>query len=144
MIVIEVWTGVGFSNLKNFRTWIQKFWNRSGVGVWICDSSHLWQLASPRKFHDFIWQHDPPACPALRLVLSWTVVTARIRILFTQVRVQNHISIRCSMISRYLDSKLREVTLPHSYIRVDFWIKLIEFVAHRQPKWTIRAARDSK
>jgi len=32
MIVAGVWTGVGFSNLKNCR--IQKCWNRSGVGVW--------------------------------------------------------------------------------------------------------------
>jgi len=27
-----VWTGVGFSNLKNVRTRIKKSWNRSGVG----------------------------------------------------------------------------------------------------------------
>jgi len=28
---------------ENFRTWIriQKFWNRSGVGVWKCDYGHL-------------------------------------------------------------------------------------------------------
>jgi len=41
-----VWTGVGLSNLKNCRTRnqtrIQKFWNRSGFGVWKCDSGHLW------------------------------------------------------------------------------------------------------
>ena len=38
-----VWTGVGFSKLKNFRTEIrvQKFWNRSGVGVWKSDYGHL-------------------------------------------------------------------------------------------------------
>jgi len=43
MIVAGVWTGVGFSILKNSRTWIriQKFWNRSGVGVWKSDSGHL-------------------------------------------------------------------------------------------------------
>jgi len=36
MIVTGVWTGVGFSNLKNGRTpiLIKKSWNRSGVGVW--------------------------------------------------------------------------------------------------------------
>jgi len=41
-MVPGVWTGVGFSNLKNFRTLIrvQKCWNRSGVGVWKSDSSH--------------------------------------------------------------------------------------------------------
>jgi len=32
--------GVGFSNLKNCRTRIQKFWNRSGVSK--SDSGHLW------------------------------------------------------------------------------------------------------
>jgi len=42
MIVAGVWTGVGFSNLKNSRTRIQKFWNRSGIGVWKSDSDHLW------------------------------------------------------------------------------------------------------
>ena len=31
MIVAGVWTGVGFSNLKNNCTRIQKFWNMSGV-----------------------------------------------------------------------------------------------------------------
>jgi len=31
MIVAGVWTGVEFSNLKNSRTRIQKFWNRTGV-----------------------------------------------------------------------------------------------------------------
>jgi len=41
MIVAGVWAGVGFSNLKNCRTRIQKFWNRSGVGVWKNDSGHL-------------------------------------------------------------------------------------------------------
>jgi len=42
MIAATVWTGVGFSNLKNCWTRIQKFWNRSRVGVWKSDSSHLW------------------------------------------------------------------------------------------------------
>jgi len=28
--------------LKNSRTRIQKFWNRSGIGVWKSDSDHLW------------------------------------------------------------------------------------------------------
>jgi len=45
MIVAGVWTGVGFSNLKNsptrIRTRILKYWNRSGVGVWKSDSRHL-------------------------------------------------------------------------------------------------------
>jgi len=45
MIVSAVWTRVGLSNLKNCRTRIrnrvQKFWNRSGVGAWKSDSSHL-------------------------------------------------------------------------------------------------------
>jgi len=41
MIAAGVWTGVGFSNLKNCRTRIEKFWNRSGVGVWKSDSGHL-------------------------------------------------------------------------------------------------------
>ena len=42
MIVAGVWTGVGFSNLKNCRTraWIKKFWKMSGVGVWKNDSGH--------------------------------------------------------------------------------------------------------
>jgi len=40
MIVVGVWTGVGFSNLENCRNRIQKFWNRSGVGVWKSDSGH--------------------------------------------------------------------------------------------------------
>jgi len=46
MIVAGVGTGVGFSNLENsrtqIRTGIQKFWDRSGVGVWKSDSGHLW------------------------------------------------------------------------------------------------------
>jgi len=42
MIVAGFRTGVGFSNLKKCRTWIQKFWNRSRVGVWKSDSGHLW------------------------------------------------------------------------------------------------------
>jgi len=41
MIVDGVSTGVGFSHLKNSRIPIQKFWNRSGIGVWKSDSSHL-------------------------------------------------------------------------------------------------------
>jgi len=41
MIVAGVWTEVGFSNFKNNRTRIQKFWNRSGIGVWKSDSDHL-------------------------------------------------------------------------------------------------------
>jgi len=54
MIVAGVWTRVGFSNLKNCRSRIQnqKFWNRSGIGVWKIDSGHLcmacevcWRLA---------------------------------------------------------------------------------------------------
>jgi len=40
-MVAGVWTRVGFSNLQNFRTRIQKVWCRSGVGVWKSDSSHL-------------------------------------------------------------------------------------------------------
>ena len=42
MTVAGVWTGVGFSNLKNSWSRIQKFWNWSGVGVWKSDSGHLW------------------------------------------------------------------------------------------------------
>jgi len=57
MIVAGVWTGVGFSNLKNCRTRIQKFWNRSGVGVWKRDSGHLCILVACY-------------CPALGLHLS--------------------------------------------------------------------------
>jgi len=42
MIVAGVWTGVGFSNLKNcwtrIRTRVHKFWNKSRVGVWKSDS----------------------------------------------------------------------------------------------------------
>jgi len=45
MTVPGVRTGVGFSKLKNCWTrlwiWIQKFLNRSGVGVWKSDSGHL-------------------------------------------------------------------------------------------------------
>jgi len=41
MIVAGVGTRVGFSNLKTCRTRIQKFWNRSGVGVRKSDSGHL-------------------------------------------------------------------------------------------------------
>jgi len=45
MIVTGVWTGAGFSNLKNFwiriRTRIPKFWDWSGVRVWKSDSDHL-------------------------------------------------------------------------------------------------------
>jgi len=48
MIVARVWTGVGFSNWKNFRNRIQKFWNRSGVGVWKSDSGHLCRIAPLR------------------------------------------------------------------------------------------------
>ena len=37
MILTGIGTGVGFSKLKNcrarIRSWIQKFWNMSGVGV---------------------------------------------------------------------------------------------------------------
>jgi len=48
MIVAGVWTGVGFSNLKNcltrIRTRIPKFWNRSGVRVWQRDSGNIWSL----------------------------------------------------------------------------------------------------
>jgi len=42
MIVAGVWTGVGFSNWKNFRTRIQRFWNSTRVGVWRSDSGQLW------------------------------------------------------------------------------------------------------
>ena len=37
-MVAGVWTGVGFTNLKIFRTRIriQKFWNSIGVGFWKC------------------------------------------------------------------------------------------------------------
>jgi len=49
--VAGVWTGVGFSNLKKCRTRIQKFWNRSWVGVWKSDSGHLWQRMA-RIGHD--------------------------------------------------------------------------------------------
>jgi len=53
-----VWTGVGFSNLKIFRTRIQKFWYRSEVGVWKCDYGHLclpegppiWNSLGPRNW----------------------------------------------------------------------------------------------
>ena len=52
MIVAGVWTCVGFSNLKNCRTWIrtriQKFWNKSGVGVWQSDSGHL--CSTPQRW----------------------------------------------------------------------------------------------
>ena len=54
MIVAGVWTGVGFSNLKNTPTRIQKFWNRSGAGAWKIDSGHicykdkLWNLMHGR------------------------------------------------------------------------------------------------
>jgi len=48
IIAAGVWTGVGFSNLNNCRTRIQKFWNRSGVGVWKSDSGHLWSQCGPR------------------------------------------------------------------------------------------------
>ena len=40
-MVAGVSTGVGFSNWKIFRTRIQRFWNKSGVGVWKCDYSHF-------------------------------------------------------------------------------------------------------
>ena len=45
-MVAGVWTGIRFSNLKNFRTRIRikNFWNRSGVGIWKSDSRHLWCL----------------------------------------------------------------------------------------------------
>jgi len=46
MIVAGVWTRVGFSNLKNSRTRIKKFWNRSGVGVWKSDSGNLWYVST--------------------------------------------------------------------------------------------------
>ena len=42
MIVAGVWTGVGFANLKYSWTRIQKFWNRSGFGVWNSDFGNLW------------------------------------------------------------------------------------------------------
>jgi len=44
-MVAGVWTGLGFSNWKNFRTRIQKFWDRSGVRK--SDSGHLWYLPCP-------------------------------------------------------------------------------------------------
>ena len=44
IIVTGVWTGVGFSNLKNSRTRIQNIWSRSGVGVWKSDANHLCYL----------------------------------------------------------------------------------------------------
>ena len=54
-------TRVRFSNLKKIRTriwihkswiWIYKSWNRSGIGVWKCDSSNLralgpWSTSAP-------------------------------------------------------------------------------------------------
>jgi len=50
MIVAGVWTGVGFSNLKNSQTRIQKFWNRSRVRVWVW--KWLWPpLDSSRALH---------------------------------------------------------------------------------------------
>ena len=55
MIVARVWTGVGFSNLKNsrtrMRTRIQKFWNRSGVRVWKNYPGHL-------CYKDKLWNHS--------------------------------------------------------------------------------------
>jgi len=44
-MVAGVWTGLGFSNWINFRTRIQKFWDRSGVRK--SDSGHLWYLPCP-------------------------------------------------------------------------------------------------
>jgi len=44
MIVAGVWTGAGFSNLKNCLIRIQKFWNRSGVGDWKSDCGNLWYI----------------------------------------------------------------------------------------------------
>jgi len=57
-MVAKVWTGVGFSNSKNFtvRIWIHKrnrsgigvgkcYRSRSGIGVGKCDSGHIcWLL----------------------------------------------------------------------------------------------------
>jgi len=57
MIVAGVCTVVGFSNLKNcrsrIRTRIQKFRNRSGVGVWKSGSGHLW--SSPCQLFNSIY-----------------------------------------------------------------------------------------
>jgi len=57
MIIAGVWTRVGFSNLKNWRTRIlteiHTFWNRSGVGVWKSDSGHLCFI--PEMSSDLDW-----------------------------------------------------------------------------------------
>jgi len=74
MIVAGFWTGVGFSNLKNcrtrIRTRIQKFWNRSGVGVRKSDFGHLWEqdlhsslaswvYESVKETHKNLFSFDP-------------------------------------------------------------------------------------
>jgi len=43
LMVVGDWTGVEFSNILNFepQVRVQKLRNRSGAGVWKCDSGHL-------------------------------------------------------------------------------------------------------
>jgi len=55
MIVAGVWTGFGFSNLKNrrIRSQIPNFCNRSGVGAWKSYSGHLWSMLNSSK--KFCW-----------------------------------------------------------------------------------------
>ena len=80
MTVTAVWTGVRFSNLKDCRTRIKKFWNRSGVRVWKCDSGHLW-LPPEVAGVTFSESDSPPAAQFLNpgpdsAVFTWKWVRA--------------------------------------------------------------------
>ena len=69
MIVAGVWTGVGFSILKNCRTRIKKLWNRIGVGVWKSDSGHLWTVGLTGVCTVLMWW--------LLFVRAWSLLVVR-------------------------------------------------------------------
>jgi len=70
-LVVGIWTGVGVSNLKNSRTRIQKFWDRSGVRVWKSHSGHLCM--------QHLMDQVSPTCSevGLRLYFHWGVSRAQ-------------------------------------------------------------------
>jgi len=57
--------------------------------------------------------------PAVQMRPAWTFDTARIRIFVAQVRVQHRLKTKLHD-KQVLNSKSREATRPHSYIKVEF------------------------
>ena len=74
---------VGFSNLKNGRIRFQKFWNRSGVGVWksnseyLCHTATVWNAVDSVVFRKSVGL-QPVACLILFEFCTLTVTSERI------------------------------------------------------------------